>query len=521
VLIQPGEIIAGKYRLERALAKGGMGSVWVATQVQLDRLVALKFMDPTLAATSDGRARFDREAKAAAQLESAHVVHVHDYGVSSGVPYIAMELLKGEDLGGRLKRQSRLPLQVAAVILTQVAKALHRAHEAGIIHRDLKPANIFLARQDDAEVVKVLDFGIAKAAGISATESTRTGMVMGSVHYMSPEQARGSKQLDSRTDLWSLGVVAFRMVTGQLPFPGDELGDVIVKTCSDPIPVPSTIAPDLGPEVDKFFFRALSRTPAERFQSARELASAFTALGQLSMGTSSSAWSQPNLARPVFDSLPNGANQEPLPGEVTALLESAPTLAMAPLAQAQPLLANAPAATAPIEAVSASHGTLTGSPRVDDVRSTAMSSRSVRHRVRWIVLAAAASLILLGVFLLFRQDLFHLGGPRLASGTSLIPTGEQASAESPVPSAVPTAAVSAPSVAALGVADPALADAPPDLKPAASAVHSAELSASASPTSIHHPPAVSTGDLGGSHREVTVAKPKAAPKSTANTVLGF
>ncbi|MEP7127071.1 MAG: serine/threonine-protein kinase, partial [Byssovorax sp.] len=277
--IEVGTIIAGKYRVESPLSQGGMGSLWVARHLQLQRLVAIKLMDPLLAASAQGRARFEREAQAAALIQSPHVVQIHDYGVERDTPYIVMELLEGEDLGRRLKRERRLPLGTIASYFSQITKALRKAHEAGMVHLDLKPANIFLARDDEDEIVKVLDFGIAKMiTPADATEATATGVVLGSVHYMSPEQARGRRGLDHRSDLWSLGVIAFRAITGELPFGGTQVGDVLVKVCADPIPRASAVAAGIGPEVDAFLLRALDRDPGARFQSARELTAALTRL---------------------------------------------------------------------------------------------------------------------------------------------------------------------------------------------------------------------------------------------------
>ncbi|HVY45595.1 MAG TPA: serine/threonine-protein kinase, partial [Minicystis sp.] len=240
--MKEGIVLAGKYQLERQLARGGMGSVWVARHLQLGTPVAVKFMDGALAAVPELRTRFEREARAAAVLQSPNVVRVLDYGLEAGAPYIAMELLQGETLGARLKRERRLPLPAVGRVVAQVTRALRRAHEAGIVHRDLKPQNVFLAREDDEEVVKVLDFGIAKMLVGEGTKAgdTSTGTLLGSPSYMSPEQVRRSKTIDHRSDLWSLAVVAYRALTGRLPYPGDEVGDVIVRICTETPPPPSS-----------------------------------------------------------------------------------------------------------------------------------------------------------------------------------------------------------------------------------------------------------------------------------------
>ena len=277
--LAPGTVIAGKYRLDRPLARGGMGSVWVAEHLQLAAPVAVKFMDPSFAQSADARARFEREARACARLRSPHIIQVHDYGIEGNTPYIVMELLEGEELGARLRGGRRLAPAVLAPIALQIGKALRAAHEAGVVHRDLKPANIFLCRDHDEEMVKILDFGVAKAVGeAQVTEATATGMVIGSPQYMSPEQIRAARDITPLSDVWSFGVILFRAVVGRLPFLDTQVSSVLVAICSDPIPAPSALAPDLGPEVDGFFARALARDPAQRFQSAREMAEAFAAL---------------------------------------------------------------------------------------------------------------------------------------------------------------------------------------------------------------------------------------------------
>jgi serine/threonine protein kinase len=277
--LREGGIIAGKYRLERVLGRGGMGAVWAARHVELDTAVAIKLMVSSHAASDDSRARFKREAKAAAQLRSPHIAEVRDYGVEGDAPYLVMELLEGEDLGARLKREGRLSLAAAAQIITPLCKGLRRAHEAGIVHRDLKPANIFLARQDDEVVVKIVDFGLAKALAEGPSGGqTESGVILGTPYYMSPEQVRDSKRIDPRSDLWSAGVIAYRCLTGVLPFTGEGLPAVLMSVCTGPIPVPSRIAPDLSPAVDRFFERALARDVSLRFQDAREFGESFAAL---------------------------------------------------------------------------------------------------------------------------------------------------------------------------------------------------------------------------------------------------
>ena len=193
--------VADRFRLVRLLGQGGMGSVWLADHLALDIPCAIKFIDrePN---SADARRRFEREAKAAAQLRGQHVVQILDHGVWEGVPYIAMEYLEGEDLAARLERLGRLAHGQTARIIAQVAKGLGRAHAAGIVHRDLKPENIFLTKDGDDDVVKVLDFGIAKRSQTSLSEAgTKTGSLLGTPFHMSPEQARGVKGIDHRSDL--------------------------------------------------------------------------------------------------------------------------------------------------------------------------------------------------------------------------------------------------------------------------------------------------------------------------------
>jgi serine/threonine protein kinase len=304
MVLEPGAVVGGKYRIERALARGGMGSVWVARHVQLGSTVALKFLDATFATSAAHRVRFEREARSAANLKSPHVVQVMDYGFEADAPYLVMELLEGEDLGQRLHRIGRMSLPDTARVLLQVGKALRKAHDAGIAHRDLKPANLFIARVDDDEVVKVLDFGIAKEQHAAVGDATKTGEIMGSPHYMSPEQVRAEKDLDHRTDIWSMGVILYRMLAGDLPFPGDQIGPVLAKILTDPIPQITRVAPDLPPAIDQFFLRALARDKAHRFHSIGEMVDAFQLAAGSGVGLPAMSVGTGNVGAPLASGAP-------------------------------------------------------------------------------------------------------------------------------------------------------------------------------------------------------------------------
>src|SRR3954465_14133800 len=201
--ITPGRILNERYRLIRPIGHGSQASVWVAEHLALTTTVAVKLIDPELAKKEAARERFRREATAAAQLRSAHVVQILDHGIDGTQPFIVMELLDGEDLFERLAHRNRLTLRETAKIVTQVARALARAHAAGIVHRDLKPENVFLVPNEDDEIVKVLDFGVAKikTPPKSAMKATGVGTLIGTPHYMSPEQVKGIAEVDFRTDL--------------------------------------------------------------------------------------------------------------------------------------------------------------------------------------------------------------------------------------------------------------------------------------------------------------------------------
>jgi eukaryotic-like serine/threonine-protein kinase len=274
----PGTVIGGRYRLIGHLASGGMADVWRAVDTQLEVPVAVKLMGSDYLGSPEARVRFEREAKAAARLRTPHVVGIQGYGVDGNTPYIAMELLDGEDLDSRLQRRGRLPLLEAAELLRQAARGLGMAHAGGIVHRDLKPSNVFIANVDGQEVVKILDFGIAKAtAEFKATASlTRTGQLIGTLHYMSPEQAIGDRSIDHRSDLWSLAMILYRVVTGREAVECDDLAEGLNIIIAGKVPAATSVAPDLPPALDAFFARAFSFSRDVRFQAATDLANEFS-----------------------------------------------------------------------------------------------------------------------------------------------------------------------------------------------------------------------------------------------------
>lgn len=269
-------VLVGRYRLDERLGAGGMGSIWRAHHLVLQAPVAVKLIERDAVTDEETLGRFMREAQSAATLRSPHVVQILDYGVDDKLPFIVMELLDGENLAQRLRRLGRLGSADTARIVTHIGRAMARAHEANIVHRDLKPENVFLIRNEDEEIAKVLDFGVAKVSVGELGDQgsrTRTGSILGTPYYMSPEQAQGNKTVDHRSDLWSLGVIAFECLTGKRPFYSDGLGDLVLQICIRDIPVPSEVH-SVPVGFDAWFARAVARDPDARFQSARELTDA-------------------------------------------------------------------------------------------------------------------------------------------------------------------------------------------------------------------------------------------------------
>jgi predicted Ser/Thr protein kinase len=274
-------LLDGRYRIVRLLGEGGMGAVYLASHVGLGRDVAIKFLHAELVSREDIVGRFYREAQAAAAIRHKNIIDVFDVGISLlGEPFLVMEYLEGESLASLLKRAGPLNLGAACAVMEPVLQALQAAHCKGIIHRDLKPDNIFLAYQKDVPpVVKIIDFGISKfTQGDLDKWRTKTGSILGTPAYMSPEQARGSASLDHRTDIYSMGTILFEMLSGGLPFAGTNFAEYLSAMLIEEPRAPQSVHAGFPVEAEPLVRRALAKEPNQRFQNATEMLDALIAL---------------------------------------------------------------------------------------------------------------------------------------------------------------------------------------------------------------------------------------------------
>jgi eukaryotic-like serine/threonine-protein kinase len=280
--VTAGQVIAGKYRVERVLGEGAFGVVVAAVHTQIGQRVALKFLQADALKQNGVVERFLREAQSAVQIQSEHVARVLDVGkLKTGAPYMVLEYLEGRDLSQVLQEQGPLPLAVAIDYVLQACEAIAEAHAHGIVHRDLKPANIFLtARADGSPLVKVLDFGISKASsrpleGLAPASSlTRTHGMMGSPLYMAPEQVRSAKRVDARADIWSLGVILYELTTRQWPFFSTNVAGLFLAIGADPPTPLRKVWPECSPGFEAVVMRCLAKDVNLRYQSVAELAEA-------------------------------------------------------------------------------------------------------------------------------------------------------------------------------------------------------------------------------------------------------
>jgi eukaryotic-like serine/threonine-protein kinase len=339
--VKIGEIVAKKYRIDRSIGAGGMGVVVAAFHLELEQPVAIKFLNGDAAAREDANERFRREARAAARIRSEHVARVLDIELlDERIPYMVMELLEGNDLERELEQAGPLPTAVAVDYLLQAIDAVAEAHANGIVHRDLKPTNLFLARRPDgSRIVKVLDFGISKLVGSGSGRGaalTRSASMFGSPLYMSPEQMRSARDVDARSDIWSLGAILYELIAGRPPFNGDSMPALCVAILNDTPQPLQTFVPGVPPAIDEVLARCLARDVTARFQSVADLADALApfspggyfyaerarrTLAQASLGSTTRLGSDAPVATPYRPSTPAAA-----PG-VGAALRADPTQA--------------------------------------------------------------------------------------------------------------------------------------------------------------------------------------------------
>ncbi len=387
---ESGQLISGKYRLGSVLGLGAMGTVWSAYHEVLDQTVAIKLIAKEYSQSREARHRFRVEATAAAKLRSRFVVQVYDSGeTDDGLPYLVMEMLSGETLERRLEH-GPLPLADVVRITAQVARGLSLAHQQNIVHRDLKPANIFLAHSDDdgGEVAKVLDFGIAKVSDVNQnTSTTRTGTVLGTPQFMSPEQVRGLKSVDSRADIYSLGMVVFNMLTGTLAYEGEAFGDLLLSICTKDLPSVNEAARWLPIALDNWYYRCCARDPDDRFQTADEAADSLLEASGLA-GTLGSVSAVVAGGNSVALGTLSGSAPPPARKDVATLLGAGPGQRGA---SAPPTSGSAP--PPPLPAFARNLATI-GTSSVIDVPpgSIAPTSRTL-NRPRFILAGAAAALL--------------------------------------------------------------------------------------------------------------------------------
>lgn len=260
-----GTTLAG-YSIDGTLGRGGMGVVYKATQISLDRVVALKILPVEFSYDTEYIMRFEKEAKAAARLNHPHIVQTYDFGLSGQLHYLAMEFIDGSPLGNYLRAYGRLDEKDALRLMSQAARALDYAHKSGIIHRDIKPDNLLLSEAGD---LKLCDLGLAKTTVAEDFSLTRAGIAVGTPYYISPEQVRDDGVIDNRTDIYGLGATFYHLITGQVPFDGSSSGVIMSRHMNDPLEDPRTIVPDLSYETCCLLFRMMEKNPDQRFAQAQ------------------------------------------------------------------------------------------------------------------------------------------------------------------------------------------------------------------------------------------------------------
>jgi serine/threonine-protein kinase len=337
---------AGKYVVERVLGEGGMGVVFAARHVRLGQRVAIKVLGSGLRGHPELVQRFEREARAAGSLTSAHAVRVFDIDVTEdGTPFIVMELLAGRDLAKIVDVDGPQPVVRAVRWLIEACDAIAEAHELGIVHRDIKPSNLFLTDDGGRSIVKVLDFGIAKRVSRNEAAITQALAPLGTPHYMSPEQVRCAKDVDARTDVWSLGVTLYEMVCGRPPFAHESSSACIAAIAADPVPDPRTFRPELGADIAAVIMKALEKNADKRYQSVAELVAALAPFAENEDGAVSRP--APSAPAPSRSSIPIVLDLvAPAPSPIRASATARATVSMTSITRKQRVRAGFAAITA-------------------------------------------------------------------------------------------------------------------------------------------------------------------------------
>jgi eukaryotic-like serine/threonine-protein kinase len=464
--IRIGDMIGGRYRVERLLGAGGMGQVVEALHVELERVVAVKVLHDEWAKDEDSARRFVREARVVATLSNEHVVRIFDLGrTPEGAPYIVMERLEGKDLGAVLEERGPVSILEATEWVAQASEALSEAHQRGIVHRDVKPQNLFLARLPNrpAPVLKVLDFGLAKNILPTPGEESRlTGvhMLLGSPHFMSPEQIRDARGVDSRTDVWSLGATLFQLLTREPPFVAKNLHMLCAGILTAPIPSVRTVRPEVPEALDKILARCLARNINERYASAKELALELRAfLGTIDVvprDRGTAPFNPPAIAAPRPSAPPRPAAGVPAlhqeqdaptghayPREDTKLIEPLPMVDAAPTI-----------------AIATPQQAFQGAP-VPSERIAGLPDR----RIPFILAGTLAALLVAAVIFAYRLADRRTPPPPIATTAPPIVTAIEPSTKPEVPPPVTGAPLAPVTAAPPTVAAPKPIAPAPDLKP--------------------------------------------------------